>query len=363
MKPLIVLLLASACAAAQTPPPLAPPIARAPAAVSHAARITESAEAASDQNDPGFARYKEGYALILNEQWSEARKKFSDLLTRFPDSEYADDAGYWSAYALMHLNREKGRAAYEQFIEAYPGSSYLDDAVADLAQAGEATPAPGAPRIGAFTVSAGAAPRARDMERELRAAGRSLRHMRLTTGLEGVWTMTGQDGEPVDQETQLKVEALSALGGGREDDQTFQTFKLIALDSRQPRQLREAAVDGLAGCTKHDPLPVLVEVAQKETSATILESAVYAIGQGKDRNRSIGLLIDLFGTLPPGKKQATETVFYAIAEVGNDRAVDFLKSVALTHKEYDLRRDAVYLLGNIGGERARAALFEILKTK
>jgi HEAT repeat protein len=169
--------------------------------------------------------------------------------------------------------------------------------------------------------------------------------------------------ESLDQETRLKIDALYALSENREDDQAFQTLKAIALDSRQSGPLREAALDGLADFRKHDALPVFVEVAQKDTNVRLQEYAITAIGQAKDRNRSITLLIDLFGSLPAERKQSIETVFYSIAEVGNDRAVDFVKNVALNHKDYDLRRDAVYYLGNMGGERARTALYEILKSK
>jgi HEAT repeat protein len=54
-------------------------------------------------------------------------------------------------------------------------------------------------------------------------------------------------------------------------------------------------------------------------------------------------------------------LFYSIAEVGNDKAVDFLTNVALTHENYDLRTNAVYYLGSIGSEKARASLYRILK--
>ncbi|MER3523613.1 MAG: hypothetical protein C4326_05965 [Ignavibacteria bacterium] len=54
---------------------------------------------------------------------------------------------------------------------------------------------------------------------------------------------------------------------------------------------------------------------------------------------------------------------YAIAEIGNEKAVDFLASVARTHERVELRSDAVYYLGSIGSEKSRAALLRILKGK
>ena len=67
--------------------------------------------------------------------------------------------------------------------------------------------------------------------------------------------------------------------------------------------------------------------------------------------------------MPATKKERLETVLYTIADVGNDKAVDFLSTVARSHQNYELRTDAVYYLGTIGGEKARAALYQILRSK
>src|SRR5512140_2807271 len=60
-----------------------------------------------DQDDPAQSLYKQGYNLILDEQWSPARKKFTELLQKHPATKYKDDALYWSAYALMHTDLRK----------------------------------------------------------------------------------------------------------------------------------------------------------------------------------------------------------------------------------------------------------------
>jgi tetratricopeptide (TPR) repeat protein len=363
---IILLTFCGGMTAAQVTVTPRPPLQPAPQALtltrtdgSHAATIARAQADQGNQNDPAYTTYKEGYALILKEEWTDARKKFAALLSRHPDSEYADDASYWSAYALMHIDKKKARDAYQAFIEKNSESSYYDDAVADLAQIGGATPVPGAPVAWSYGVSTG--PDMRRMERELRKASRSM-HVMTVPPMRGMaWNVMGD--EELDQNTRLKMEALYALGENREDDQAYQTLKTIALDTKQAGPLRRAALDGLAGFTRHDVLPVCAEIAKTDTSLEIQAYAIDVIGQAKDRGKSIQILIDLFNQLPPDRKESMETVFYSIAEVGNDRAVDFLKQVALTHKNFDLRRDAVYYLGSIGGERARAALYEILKSK
>jgi HEAT repeat protein len=71
----------------------------------------------------------------------------------------------------------------------------------------------------------------------------------------------------------------------------------------------------------------------------------------------------IFNATPKQKDKQLETVLYVIADVGNDKAVDFLVKVATTHDNDDLGSDAVYYLGNIGNEKSRAALLQILKAK
>ena len=198
----------------------------------------------------------------------------------------------------------------------------------------------------------------------LRQMTREMRHMARSGGIRtpsapfAMW----REEEKLDDATRLKIDALYALGETKEDDRSFSTLREVALDARQVRPLREAAMDALSGFTKHDALSVFVEIAQKDTSADIQGFAIDYIGEhGTDKNQRVTVLGDLYRTLPKSRADQRRTIVYTIADVGNDRAVDFLKKVALADEDYDLRRDAVYYLGSIGGENARSALYEILK--
>lgn len=198
----------------------------------------------------------------------------------------------------------------------------------------------------------------------LRQMKREMRHMDRSGGIRtpsapfAMW----REEEKLDDATRLKIDALYALGETKEDDRSFSTLREVALDTRQVRPLREAAMDALSGFTKHDALSVFVEIAQKDTSADIQGFAIDYIGEhGTDKNQRVTVLGDLYRTLPKSRADQRRTIVYTIADVGNDRAVDFLKKVALADEDYDLRRDAVYYLGSIGGENARSALYEILK--
>ena len=170
--------------------------------------------------------------------------------------------------------------------------------------------------------------------------------------------------EKLDPETRVRLEALYAIGDTKEDETSFQTLKDVALDRSQHIRLREAAIEVLSDFKKFDVMPVFLELAKKDTNEHIQDVAIEFIGRtNKDKNKSVDALISLFNAIPSSQKERLENILYAVADVGNDKAVDFLTKVARSHDNYELRSDAVYYLGTIGGERARTALYQILRNK
>lgn len=354
---LMLCALLGAVAAVNAAPPSPPPHSPTPSA------------AGDHADDPAHALYREGYELVLRERWTEARLKFEELLRTHPRSAYRDDALYWSAYALSHADRKAALEAYRRLIREVPSSTYYDDAVADMARLGSELQVGVPPGVRVFTWSTGsttrttapAAPAAvREFERELRKQSRVLGRLRAypLLGVRVPRSPAGADAP--DPRTTVRIEALYALGEGKEDRQSFEMLRGLAQNMDEPRVLREAALDVLLEYTTFDVLPVLTEVARRDTNAELQAYAIDYIGRTADKERSVILLADIFRTLPPRRREPSATLLFTVAEVGNDRAVEFLKDVALTHGDYQLRHDAVYYLGNIGGDRARAALREIL---
>ncbi len=353
------------------------------AAMTPAASLATNVENAAfllpdEQDKPDQKLYKEGYNLILEEQWYPARKKFTELLQKYPSTGYADDAGYWSAYALMHTDPRKALAAYKEFVAKHPKSSYYSDAVADLTtvqaqieaqhEATRAlrnsldtlrfqipTPAPDVEGI----------PDMREFQMNMRHLRWSLRGMKINLRSMRVPGFPGRDGEDsLDEATRLKLDALSALSEGKEDEKGFQTLKEVALDRHEPLPLRLEALNQLSEFTKYDPSGVYLDVARADTNEAVQSAAIDFLRRSvKDKNKAVEALASLFSALPHSRQDQRAMIVYDIADIGNDRAVDFLSGVARSEKDYELRSDAVYYLGNIGGDKARAALYEILKSK
>jgi hypothetical protein len=335
-----------------------------------------------DEKDPAYPSYKEGYSLILSEKWSEALKKFAEVKAKNPKSDYLDDAAYWSAYAQKRLDSKKGLAAYEQFIESYPESSYLDDAVSDMSDGDLSITVAGdaknlrvrTPRPGAYSYSYGSTARIsdqamREAEHAMRAANRELRRAGTRVAVAPrapfAWNLSeGETEKKLDSKTRLKLEALRALGADENDKDAFQTLKDVASDKSQPAVLRRTAVESISEFQKFDAATVLIEVAKNDPDEYVRIAAINGLGEAsRDKNKAVDNLIVLWNGTPKGRDKQFETLLYVMADVGNEKAVDFLVKVAQTNENDELRSDAVYYLGNIGSAKSRTALIQILKSK
>jgi Outer membrane lipoprotein/HEAT repeats len=327
-----------------------------------------------NQTDPGYTLYKTGYNQILEEKWDEARETFAMLRDKFPKSDYSDDAAYWSAYAMKYADVKKAVQEYDSFIKNFPKSSYYDDAVADLSELEARMELDGTPRPVAMaprpprslTIRQGGTfmleRSQRDLERQIEGMNRRMRG--LPRELFRNRLRAANEEKELDPETRLKLEALYAIGESDHDKDAFTTLKSVALDRGTNVALRAAALDALGEFTNFDVLPIYLEVARSDTSARLQEDAIAFIDRvSKDKDRAVSALINLYNSLPADRKDQRESIFYAVAEIGQEKSVDFLANVARTSKDYDLRTAAVYYLGNIGSDRSRKALFDILKEK
>jgi tetratricopeptide (TPR) repeat protein len=344
-------------------------------------------EVQENKKDPAYKTYKEGYNAILDERWDDALKKFGEVTAKYPKSDYVDDAEYWRAYALSHTDRKKGVDAYQRFMKKYPNSRYVDDVVADLGGLDPTVVVTSSDDSAHIVVSS--SPRAhsysygtnlRISEAQIRKADAMTRklnreltrsfsprpprmpRMSLLTPSAVVWDMERETN--LDPDTRVRLEALYAIGDTKEDETAFQTLKDVALDRGQNVRLRQAAIEVLSDFRKFDVMPVFLELAKKDTNERIQDAAIEFIGRAsKDKNKSVDALVVLFNSMPGSRKEKLETVLFTIADVGNDKAIDFLSTVARTHENYELRSDAVYYLGTIGGEKSRKALYQILRSK
>jgi hypothetical protein len=266
---------------------------------------------------------------------------------------------------MRHIEPEAAIQAYERFLEKHAQSTYYDDAVADLEGLRLEIP-PALPSSDhAPVVVPRVAPEMVALRQDLWRLRQNMRFHGSGTSVAPFAHTVAPDMqvsiEHLDGDTRVRINALYAIGEGKEDDKSFTTLKTVALDGMNRKELRLAAMDVLSNYRKFDPLPVFAEIVRKDTSELLQHNAIAYIGESRaDKNKSISVLIDLFNSLPHERVDQMNSLFFFIADVGNEKAVDFLAKVAKSHKNDELRNEAVFYLGNIGSERARSVLYEIL---
>ncbi|MEQ8953909.1 MAG: HEAT repeat domain-containing protein [Gammaproteobacteria bacterium] len=88
-----------------------------------------TAQAFAQQADD--ADYREGYGLILEQNWSQAQQFFSEFQQDYPDSAWRDDAAFWNCYAMEQASPvEIGQFnCYQAFVGTHPESSWVSDAI------------------------------------------------------------------------------------------------------------------------------------------------------------------------------------------------------------------------------------------
>ncbi|MGA9117563.1 MAG: outer membrane protein assembly factor BamD [Bacteroidota bacterium] len=264
-----------------------------------------------------YAEYRRGYDLILQEEWNGARRILDAMAARHPESPYAAEASYWSAFALAQSDRARAREAYRKFIRTHPHSRYFDDAVADYAALSRTMPRPG-------------------------------------TGEASL------DRTP-DPSTRRRLETLSGLERSGPRRRVVRILREAATNAQENAQTRVAAMEALKRLEGQKALRVFVDVARGDASDEVRARAlrlIVASGRGKGEH---AVLAELLHPPAEGGERTRDHLFFSIADLGSDEAVELLEQAALHPVDAGDRLRAVSCLGSIGGERARSALLQILR--
>lgn len=93
------------------------------------------------------AEYRQGYGLILEQQWSDAQAFFTQFQESWPASNWVDDAAFWSCYAGEQSSTQAAAnfECYERFLANSPDSSWASDARSKLLVLGTQLASRGSP--------------------------------------------------------------------------------------------------------------------------------------------------------------------------------------------------------------------------
>ncbi len=337
----------------------------------------------AEPDDPAYTLYRQGYTLVLAEQWEKARAKFAELGHQYPGSPYADDAAYWTAVSWKRTDRERAALLYRALLREFPQSPYVADAVADLRyleveEELARVPHPPPALMEHQELRIGFPRELLHLRKDLERL-QELQHIRFRYRL----TVIGEGdtliirtppplrqrataGFPrLDPATRTRIEAMQMLSDAGDTKQTYKVLREIALDTRQPVAVRITAVHGLGNLSNRNNAAVLLDVARADSNADVQRTAIQVFAQSAaDKKRAVEDLIVLFRRFDESKRTHDPrlgTTLYSIASIGDARATDFLADIARAHRDDDLRSSAVFYLGTMGTERSRAALIRLLR--
>ena len=334
----------------------------------------------AQEEDPAYKIFKQGYKLILQVNWKEAQKKFSELQRHYQNSSYYDDASYWYAYSLKYEDEKKAGKALKKFLKEFPRSSYRGDALEDLAEL-QARSGKNFIVIGDSLLQKRLAVEAPDLQMKVHDfqihqnwdPDFSFQHHLAVSMLTEVMKeeMDWQFGSSFrfgrekdsDEKTKLRIYALRGIAA-EGDSESFRAVNTILLDRTENPRLREEALRLLTRYKNFNFLSTLKEVAKNDPQHRLRHGAIYYIGRyNKDKDAASEALIELFRANPKDRTKLKERLLYYIARIRTDRGMDFLVSVAKSDENYNLRESALYWLGRYGEGKKKEALYEILKRR
>lgn len=276
-------------------------------------RLNRFVQASNGGDNASSKLFIEGRTLIASKKWTEAARKFDQIVKDFPDSDHVDVALYWLAYANKEQENYKEASRWlERIISEYPNSTWVNDA-----------------RI----------------MKELIAAH------------------TGRGGEAraiENSNDEIKIIALQSLFNADPARGVAKTKALLKRDSGASPQLKRYAVELLGQYGGKDATPILVDIARSEPDAKLRKRAIYSLAWRADDNIATMLKEMVTNSDDP---EIAKTALWALTsntEQGK-KSYAFFAQIARSGKTLELRRQAISALFRFGDDKVTDELVSIYR--
>jgi TolA-binding protein len=366
--------------------------------------------------------YNAGKAYYDESRYPDAENKFREVVRRFPKNPIADRADYWLIRTLAQLRKTTDALnRIDAFAKQYPKSPWLDDVqefriqltnqippraeriLLTSSQAPAAPPAPPNP-IGPVVVPASPAVpipplpfvsfewtgfQTSDPEISLQQEVlRALFHNNADHAIEiATERLKVNPADPVVLASlnlvasSRSAQAMSMLLGIVKSSSNAKARRDAIYWLGQLRGDRDAIVDTLTGLlpslSEDDSEAVTYALSQirtdkslnalatlardKSKNEKVRNNAVYWIGQLRVPNR-IGLLEDIYKNSMDNAK-IRQQVMFALSQTREPQAVTIMGNVAQNDPDIEVRKQAVYWLGQSRSPEANQALEKLLQKK
>ncbi|MFN0124455.1 MAG: HEAT repeat domain-containing protein, partial [Blastocatellia bacterium] len=159
------------------------------------------------------------------------------------------------------------------------------------------------------------------------------------------------------EKTELRKQAAFAIGVGK-DKAALTTLRTLYAGVT-PRELKRQIIFAASiNEAMDDAVTFLIDVSQKDSDQELRKQAIFWLGQ-KAGQRSLQVLGDTIDSNDASTEVQKQAVF-ALSRRPHDEAIPALIRVARTHQKAEVRKQAMFWLGQSGDPRAIDLFREIL---
>ncbi|HEX5834706.1 MAG TPA: HEAT repeat domain-containing protein [Pyrinomonadaceae bacterium] len=334
------------------------------------------------------ALFRSARDMITDGEWAKAQQKFSEYVSSYPNEKNLDAALYWLAYSQHKLEKfDDCRKTIDQLLERFPQSNWRDDARVLMVQVTgayvidpDATPRPpGAP--GAYVIDPDQLPRparapgavdvmpaqvepvivyGQGVQGPQPALAPIARGQGFGIGVGRATTIYRGDefGDPGadDDPCEFKIVVLQALFQTDVQRGIVTASEWLKPGSTQTVRCKSAALTLLGRHGGKSVTPVILGVARSEPDLKLRARAISTLGATND-DTVIDALRDF--ALTSQENEVVEASLYALSKHTSDRAINVLGDIAVSGKTLNHRKLAISSISARAGEPAVDALFRI----
>ena len=308
-------------------------------------------------NTASMQIFREGRDLIESQSWQRAAEKFNEFITRYKKDKDLDAALYWYGYALQRQGKKDEAAApLMQLLERFPNSSWRQDAQGLLVAMGHQEAVKNAIERDNCEIKVLALQSLfqADQERAIGIVTESLRaNPNPCPGFQSAAvSLLGSHGGaravPImleiarsNADVKLRLTAIKRLGEQRSEQVTDELIKLY--DTDRTKDVRSQILRALVESRSPRGTAKVLEIARTGDDVQLRQYAIRFIGELNDA-ASLDELIRIYDT--DKTKEIRMQVLRALAEREDPRARAKVWEVARQGDTPEMRITAIRLLGN-----------------
>ena len=297
--------------------------------------------------------FNAGQRFYDQDKFSEAEKRFREVITRFPSNPIADRADYYLIRTLSQMGKQtEAISRIDAFPKNYPRSSWLNDVQEMRVRLTNQVPD-------------GAEKRLRPPVRSVQINAQALPPSPPTPPSPApFFTSVGPSPFPIefqssDPEISLQQEIMRAMFHNDAERAIQIATERLKVNPADPVVL--SSLNVVATSRSPQALPMLIEIAKGSTNPKARRDAIFWLGQSRgDKDAIVDTLV---GLLPSLTDDDSEAVSFALGQMRTDKALNALSTIARDkNRNEKLRNNALFWIGQSRAPNRVGMLEDIYKS-